>query len=120
MYKHSRFRLIDNTGVKIVKILQVYNHRQVVPGDIVLTTIKKKKKNKKSVKKKVNNCYIISTNARYYRNRGAYFLHLTRKKGILLGNDNEKYLGSRHKGFLTIESKKTAFVQLLRSCRVVV
>lgn len=120
VYKHSVVSVIDNTGIRKVKVIQVYRHKRGLPGDVVLTTIKVKKRAKKYVKKKINNAYLVSAKKFLFRKRGAYFLRLLKNQVVILGADNEKFLGTRHKAFLTLESKKTAFVQMLRSCRVVV
>jgi ribosomal protein L14 len=120
VYKHSILPIIDNTGIRKVKVIQVYRHKRALPGDIVLTTIRTKRRVKKYVKKKINNVFVIGVKRMLYRARGAYFLRLVRNQGIVLGADNEKILGTRHRSFLTFESKRTAFVQLLRSTRVVV
>lgn len=120
MYKHSILPIIDNTGIKSVKVIQVYKHRKAKPGDNLLTSVKKKKKVKKYVKKKINFTFVVSVKHKFYRKRGSYYLRLIKNQGIVLGADKEKILGTRHSGFLTLESKKPAFVQLLRSCRVVV
>jgi ribosomal protein L14 len=120
VYKHSVISVVDNTGIKKVKVIQVYNQKRGRPGFTLLTTVNKKKKVKKYVKKKVNYSFLISAKTIIFRTKGAYFLRLFKNQAVVLGADNEKLLGTRHKGFLTLESKKNAFVQLLRTCRLAV
>ena len=120
VYKHSVISIVDNTGIKRVKVIHVYKYKRAFPGDIMMTSVNKKKKVKRYVKKKINNCFLVACKRILYRVKGAYFLKLIRNQALVLGADNEKILGTRHWAFLTLESKRNAFVQLLRSCRVVV
>ena len=120
IYKGSKIGVLDNTGIKKLKVLQVYNYPKARVGDILLTVIRVKKKAKEFVKKKIYYTFLVSRRTVIFRKRGSYYLRLLKNKGLVLGADNERILGTRHKGFLTFESKKRAFSQLLRSCKVLV
>jgi ribosomal protein L14 len=120
IYKGSKIGVLDNTGIVKLKILQVYNYAKARVGDVLLTVVRKKKKPKDFVKKKIYYTFLVSRKSVMFRKKGFYYLKLLRNKGLVLGADNEKILGTRHQGFLTFESKKKAFSQLLRSCKVLV
>jgi len=120
VYKHTQIGIVDNTGVKTVKVLQVYNYSQAKVGDHLLTVIRRKKRLKTFVKKKINVSFLIARRTPIFRSRGFYYLKLLTNKAVLLAADGEKILGTRHSAFLTLESKKRAFTQLLRTCRVLV
>ena len=120
VYKGSRSSVVDNTGIRVVKILQVYKYKKAKVGDTLLTVVRQKRKVKDFVKKKINNAFLISRRAQIFRSRGAYYLRLLRNRVLIMSADPEKFLGTRQFGFLTLESKKKAFAQLLRTTRVLV
>jgi ribosomal protein L14 len=120
VYKGSRVHVSDNTGILLVKILQIYGYREGVVGETMLTVVRHKKKAKESVKKKINNVFLISRRRVIFRARGFYYVKLLRNTSIVLSADPEKFLGTRHFGFLTLESKIKAFTQLLRTTRVLI
>jgi ribosomal protein L14 len=120
VYKGSCIGILDNTGIKTVKILQVYSYSNARVGDILLAVLRKKKKLKLYVKKKIHFIFLLSRKKSIFRKKGFYYLRLLKNLGLVLAPDKEKILGSRHNGFLTFESKKLAFTQLLRTCRCLV
>lgn len=120
IFKGSKIGVLDNTGIKKLKVLQVYNYAKARVGDVLLTVIRKKKKAKEFVKKKIYYTFLVSRRTVMFRKKGFYYLRLLKNRGLVLGADNERILGTRHQGFLTFESKKKAFSQLLRSCKVLV
>ncbi len=120
IYRGSHLGILDNTGVRRVSVLQVYRHCRARVGDIVLSVIRRKKKLKKYVKRKINYVFLISRKSSIFRVRGFYYLCLIKNAGIVLVPDREKILGTRHRGFLTLESRRRAFVQLVRSTRIII
>jgi hypothetical protein len=64
---------------------------------------------KEFVKKKIYFTFLISRRTVIFRTKGFYYLRLLKNRGLVLGADNEKILGTRHRGFLTLESKKKDF-----------
>jgi ribosomal protein L14 len=120
IFRGSKIGVLDNTGIKLLKILQIYHYAKACVGDVLLSIVRKKKKAKEFVKKKIYFTFLISRRTVIFRTKGFYYLRLLKNRGLVLGADNEKILGTRHRGFLTLESKKKAFSQLLRSCKVLV
>jgi len=120
IFKSTQIGIADNTGVRSVKVLQVYRYPQARVGDFLLAVLRKKKKLKKYVKQKIHFVFLFSRRTRLFRARGAYFLKLVYNRAVILTPDKEKFLGTRHRAFLTLESRKKAFVQLIKSCRVIV
>jgi ribosomal protein L14 len=59
VYKGSCIGILDNTGIKTVKILQVYSYSNARVGDILLAVLRKKKKIK-TLCKKENTFYLSS------------------------------------------------------------
>jgi ribosomal protein L14 len=118
--KGTQIGILDNTGIRRVKVLQVYRHRCACVGDILLSVIRKKKRVKKYVKRKIHYVFLVTRKAPLFRSRGFYYVRLLRNAGLVLVPDREKILGTRHRGFLTLESRRRAFVQLIRSVRLIV
>jgi len=70
IYKTTKLGVLDNTGVKRVKVLQIYKAKQAKAGDYVLTVIRKKKKSKRICKKKNLLCFCRSTQKTYFSHSG--------------------------------------------------
>lgn len=97
MYRGTKIQIVDNTGVKIVKCLQTYKHRDTIIGDPILVILYKYKKLRASVvRKKLYSCRIATIRTKIYRKSGDYFIRFSNTTGFIVSSsDPMKILGTR-------------------------
>jgi ribosomal protein L14 len=104
-YVGSLFRVVDNTGVRIVKCISCYKKGFLGSGCLVLLIIKKlKPNNKKKLKKgqKIQG-YVLNIKKPFIR-KGGHILESSKNSVILL-KKNGDLLGSRIKTIVSSELK---------------
>jgi len=120
VYKGTTIYICDNTGIRTMKVLQTPESLSARVGDVLLGVIRKKRKLKPYVKKKLYSTFLVSSRSIVFRKRGFYYCRLLRNQGIVLNVDQGRILGTRHVGFLTLESRRRAFTQLVKTTRILI
>jgi len=74
-YVGSLFRVVDNTGVRLVKCISCYKKGILQPGCLVLVIIKKLKPNnkKKITKRSKNSSICFKYKKKFFSKRRTYF-----------------------------------------------
>jgi large subunit ribosomal protein L14 len=115
--KETFLKVIDNSGGRIAKCIQVYSNTNGNIGDKVLVSIQKIKKKNPLVDLKIenHNLYkglIVQTKRGVLRNDGSN-LRFNKNSIILLTRENEKLLGTRILCPLIKELKNKKFMKIL-------
>jgi large subunit ribosomal protein L14 len=115
--KETFLKIIDNSGGRIAKCIQVYNNTKGNIGDKVLVSIQKVKKKNPLIELKVENHslykgLIVQTKKGILRNDGSN-LKFNKNSIILLNRTSEKLMGTRILCPLIKEFKNKKFMKIL-------
>jgi len=115
--KETFLKVIDNSGGRIAKCIQVYGNRSGNIGDKVLISMQKIKNKKKLSKLKIENHslykgLIVQTKKGILRNDGSK-LTFNKNSIVLLTMSNEKMIGTRILCPLVKELKNKKFMKIL-------
>lgn len=104
-YVGSLFRVVDNTGVRLVKCISCYKKGILQPGCLVLVIIKKLKPNnkKKLQKGQKIQAYVLNIKKSFFR-KGGHILEPSKNSVVLL-KKNGDLMGSRIKTLVSSELK---------------
>jgi ribosomal protein L14 len=95
LQKESKIINSDNTGVKVLKCINVYcNKKYRLLVDLLSVVINKFRSKKKLIKKQIYFGLIICTKNKLYRKEGIY-IKGDLNRILVLNRDNKRFLGTR-------------------------
>lgn len=110
-FKGTKFMCIDNTGVKMVKCIQVYDSYLVKPGSILLVTIKKVLPFKKLKKGQLYKALVVRLC--FYRREFGVIIKYLKNCIVLLKKTELVPIGTRIKGSVMFEIRLKGFMKVV-------
>lgn len=122
IYRGTKIWLKDNSGIMGVKCLQLYPTfiKKGLFGNVSLVTLFRYKRLKKATKRKTYLVLIMTIKRKFFRKAGGYFIKFCQNTGLLLNNDQEKFIGTVFNVPITRELRQTTSIRLLRVSRILV
>jgi large subunit ribosomal protein L14 len=112
-FKFTKLIVHDNTGVKQVKCIHVYNKKQIMkPGSIILVSIKKVIPFKKIKKGQIYRALVVRLNKKINRLSGISLRYLTNSVIILKKNELIP-LGTRIFGSIYYEIRIKGYMKII-------
>lgn len=113
VFSESLLYILDNSGVRLGKILRVFNKRGCgSPGDSVIVSVRKYVPNKKVKKGMMFRAVIIKTKKNVYRLSGQY-IKCNMNAGILVKKEDNTPVAKRVKSLVFFELRQRGFSRLV-------
>ncbi len=111
-FKGTNFFCVDNTGVRRVKCIYVYGRKTVLPGSIILVTIKDVLPNRKVSKGQLYKAVVVRLNCNILRWSGVSVRYYENNVVILKKNEMVP-MGTRIFGSVYFELRLKGFMKVV-------
>jgi large subunit ribosomal protein L14 len=119
MQKGTLCNVIDNSGARVVKCIQVYKRSVAKPGNLLVVSIKKVFPGKKIKKGLV--CKAVAVRfSRFTRRYSQYGVKYNHNSVVLLKKSDNLPMGTRINGSVFFELRKEGFLKLVSMASSVV
>jgi len=112
----SVIRVLDNSGINLVKIIGTLNNKQnITLGDILVGVIKKCSSRSKIKKGKIVRVLLVNTKKSYLRSDGSH-IYFDQNHVVVLNPDNSP-IGTTIFGAIPFEIKEKGFAKVVSIAR---
>ena len=111
-FKNTKFTCIDNTGVVLVKCIQVYDTKIIQPGSVILVTIKKVFPHRKVIKGQLYKAVVVRL-CRNIKRFSGICVNYSTNDVVLLKKGDLVPLGTRINGSVFFEIRIRGFMKIV-------